>query len=94
MALNELEEVKHKAYAIGVQLGIPHSKMVQFKQDGDPLASAVDHWLCGNVPDVPVYWGALVAALESKQVGETGLAKTLREKYCDQQEEQASDSEG
>ena len=74
--------MKHKAYEVGVQLGLPHSKLLQFKQEGNPLASAVDYWLRGNVPDVPVCWGALVAALESRQVGETGLAKTLREKYC------------
>ena len=67
-----------------------------FKQEGNLLASAVDHWLSGNVPDVPVCWQSLVAALESMQVGETGLAKTIREKYCacDQLFEEKNDHEG
>ena len=92
---NELEDVKHKAYEIGIQLGIPHSKMVVFKQEGDILSAAVDFWLRGNVQDsyVPVTWGSIVAALESKPVGETGLAKTIREKHCCQQEE-AKENEG
>ena len=93
---NELAVVQHKAYEIGVQLGISHSQLMLFKQEGNPLASAVDHWLSGNVPDVPVCWESLVAALKSMQVGETGLAKTIREKYCtcDQLEEERKDSEG
>ena len=61
---------------------------MQFKQEGNLLASVLDHWLCGNVPDVPVCWRSIVTALESMQVGETGLAKVIREKYNDEHKEE------
>ena len=84
---NELEDVKHKAYEIAVQLGVSHSKFMQFKQDGNVLASSLNHWLCGNVPDVPVSWRSVVVALESKQVGERGCAKKIQATYCCEQGE-------
>ena len=91
---NELEDVKHKAYEIGIQLGIPHSKMLVFKQDGNILSAAIDYWLCGNVPDadIPITWGSIVAALESKQVGEIGLAKVISTRYCCKQEKSKEES--
>ena len=88
---NELEVVKHRAYEIGIQLNIPNSKLLQFKQDGNLLVSAVDHWLSGKIPNVSISWSSVVEALESKQVGETGLAEVIRKKYCDQE---AEDDEG
>ena len=88
---NELEDVKHKAYEIGVQLGISHGKLMQFKQDGNVLPAAVDHWLSGNVPDTPITWRSVVAVLESKQVGEMGLARVISEKYCCKKEDSKDD---
>ena len=87
---NELEDVKHKAYEIGIQLGIPHSKMVVFEKEGRPLSSGIDYWLCGNVPNAPITWEYVVTALESKQVGEMGCAKLIKQKYCYQYEGQSS----
>ncbi len=79
----ELGEVKHKAYEIGVQLGVSRGKLMLFKQDGGDLLSAeIDYWLRGNIPDVPVSWNAIVAALESEYVGEPACAKEIRTKYC------------
>lgn len=84
---NELSEVEDKAYKIGIQLGIPRSKMQMFKKEDDMLSAVIDYWLSGNVEDVPATWESLVAALESKQVGETGLAKSISEKFCYKQNE-------
>ena len=86
---NELEGVKLKAYEIGIQLGIPHNKMLEFEKEGNILPASINFWLCGNVPDadIPITWGSIVAALESKQVGEIGLARVIKAKYCCQQEE-------
>ena len=51
----------------------------------------LNFWLRGNVEDVPAAWESLVAALESKQVGETGLAKAIATKYCYKQKESKDD---
>ena len=83
---NELEAVKHKAYEIGIQLGVPNNKMLVFEKEGHLLLAAVDYWLCGNVPSVPITWESVVAALESEQVGELECAETIRKKHCCQQE--------
>ena len=83
---NELGEVKHKAYEIGNQLGIPLHKMKEFKQEGNLLSSSVDYWLNGNVPDVPVTWKSIVTALETDFVGELGCALKISTKYCRCQE--------
>ena len=79
---NELGEVKRKAYEIGIQLGISHAKLMELKQDGNLLSAALDFWLSGNVPDVPVTWASIVEALESDFVNETGCANRIRAKYC------------
>ena len=84
---NELSQVEDKAYKIGIQLGIPRSKMLIFKKEDDLLSAAIDYWLRGNVPDVPPTWESLVAALHSKQVGETGLSKAIAITYCCQYED-------
>lgn len=78
--------MKHKAYDIGIQLGIARSKLIQFEQEEKSrlLSTAVDYWLNGNVPETPVTWHFLVAALRSEQVGETGLAEDISKKYCSQ----------
>ena len=81
-----------KIHQIGIQLGVPHSKMEMFKKGEDVLSTVVNFWLNGNVPDVPVCWESIVAALESTHVGEIGLAMALRAKYCGQQDEVQDDS--
>ena len=48
------------------------------------MAEAVDYWLNGNVEGVPVSWRSVVEALKSS--GETGLAKRIEKKYCQQQD--------
>ena len=50
----------------------------------DPLAAAVNYWLNGNVNDVPLSWISVVKAVNSNHVGETGLAKRISRKYCQQ----------
>ena len=79
---NELGDIEHKAYKIGIQIGISRSKLLEFEKE-DLLSAAIDYWLCGNVPDVPVTWGSIVQALESKHVNETGCANRIKAKYCD-----------
>ena len=59
---------------------------MEFKKRDDPLAAAVDYWLRGNVEDVSVSWKSIVVALKSSHVGETGLAKRISSKYCQQEE--------
>ena len=91
---NELGEVAYKTYQIGIQLGVSHGKMKMFMKEEHGLSAAVNYWLCGNVSGVPVCWESVVTMLESTQVGETGLARVLRAKYCGQQDEvQDDDSE-
>ena len=82
---NELGVVEDKAYQIGIQLGVSHSKMKMFMKEEYCLSAAVDYWLRGNT-EVIVCWESVVAALESKQVGEPGPAGVLRAKYCGQQD--------
>ena len=84
LVCEELKEVTHKSFKIGVLLGIPVCKLKEFKKEDDPLAEAVDYWLNGNVEGVPVSWRSVVEALKSS--GETGLAKRIEKKYCQQQD--------
>ena len=79
---NELDDVKHKAYETGIQLGIPCRKMLVFQQEGKVLSAAVDYWMCGNVESVPITWNSIVEALKSNQVRESGYAKAIEQKYC------------
>ena len=72
---------KHKWLEIGVQLGISHRKLLEFKKEDDPLSAAVDFWLCGNVEGVPLTWRSVVEALKSEHVGEPGLARVVEKKY-------------
>ena len=84
---NELGEVKHKAYEVGIQLGISHSKLMELKQQGDLLAGVLDCWLSGNAPDIPITWESVVEALESTYVGETGCANKIKAKYFSYRDE-------
>ncbi len=63
-------------FKIGVQLGIPHSKLLEFEEMRDPLAAVIDYWLKGNVTESasPISWNSIVTALKSAYVGEPGLA--------------------
>ena len=79
--LNDLTPVGDKWRKIGIQLGIPNFKLRIFEKDDDPLINSLDYWLHGNT-DIPITWESVVAALESPSVGELGLAKELKEKYC------------
>lgn len=82
---DELGVIKYKWFEIGVMLGIPRGKLMEFRKEDDPLAAAVDYWLNGNVKSVPLSWRSIVKAVESGHVGETGLAKRISKKYCQQQ---------
>ncbi len=79
---DELGQVIYKWFKIGVQLGIPYEKLMEFKKEEDPLAAAVTYWLKGNVDIPPVSWKSVVDALKSPHVGEIGLAKRISRKYC------------
>ena len=91
---DELGSVQHLYSPIGIQLGISHSKLMQFGKRDDPLSAVVDDWLRGNAEtSLPISWRSVADALESKHVGQRGLANTIREKYCQEedQQEQVSD---
>ena len=81
---DELGEVKRKFLQIGVQVGISHDKLLEFKEMSDPFAASINYWLRGNVKDSQISqsWEAIVAALESSHVDEIGLAKKIKAKYC------------
>ncbi len=76
--------VETKWHKIGVQLGIPRNKLLEFEEERDPLSAVVDYWLKGNVAElvVPISWKSIVTALESDYIGELGLAGQIRKQYC------------
>ena len=78
---NELGGIKTKWLEIGIQLGIPRRKLLEFKEDRDPLSAVVEYWLNGNTK-VPVSWKSIVAALKSEHIAEPGLAEKINKKYC------------
>jgi len=81
----ELSSVKYKFFEVGVMLGIPFSKLMEFKMGHcDPLSATLDFWLKGNVLDVAVTWGSIVQALQSDYVGESRLAEKIHAAYCKQ----------
>lgn len=67
--------IKTKWLVIGVQFGIPRSKLETFKEDRDPFSLVVDYWLRGNVPESvsPKSWESIVTALKSGEP-ETSIA--------------------
>ena len=72
-----------KAYEIGIQLGVPNSKLLQFNAARRKSSGAITGLLaivCGNVPNVPITWGSVVAVPNSKQVGERGCAEAISSK--------------
>ncbi len=86
---NALVRIETKWFRIGIQLGIPRSKLEKFKKDeDDPLSAVVDYWLQGNITESvsPISWNSIVAALKSEYVGEPGLAEKISKKYCEQED--------
>ncbi len=84
---NALARIKIKWYEIGIQLGIPRNKLLEFKKEDDPLSAVVDYCLRGNVESVdPISWKSIVAALKSEYVGEPGLAEQISKKHCQQED--------
>ena len=79
----ELNEVAHKAHAIGIQLGILMPKLKQFKMlpTDEIFPEIVNYWLEDNTV-VEVSWNSIVAVLESKSVDEGGLANRIKKKFC------------
>ena len=74
--------MKYKWFEIGIQLGVPHHKLMEFRKEEDSLSAAIDYCLRGNVEGAPLSWASVVKALQSSHVGETGLAKRIKNKYC------------
>jgi hypothetical protein len=81
---DELGVIKYKWFEFGVQLGIPYNKLKEFETERDPLSAVIDYWLRGNVEPVPTTWEPITKALESSHVGETGLARRIRIKHCEE----------
>ena len=78
----ELAKVRYKWWDIGKKLHVPYHKLKEFEKEADQLAAIINYWLNGNVEDIPVTWRSIVAVLESSSVDERGLAKTIKDKYC------------
>ena len=74
--------MKTKWRKICIQLNIPNYKLHQFEKDDDPIINSLDYWLNGNT-DVPIKWESVVAALDTPDVDEPGLAKILRVKWIE-----------
>ena len=84
---SELGEVAYKWFSIGILLGVPRHKLMEFKKDDDPLAATIDYWLNGNVERALVSWSSIVTVLKSSHVGEIGLANKIKKKHCLKDEE-------
>lgn len=82
---NELGVVKFKWFEIGVQLGIPRAKLMEFQREDDPVAAGVDYWLNGNVENISLSWRSIVKALRNRHVRELTLAQKIEEKYGQQE---------
>lgn len=87
----KLGEVTYKWFKIGIQLGIPYHKLMEFREESEPFIAVINYWLKGNVEDVPLIWSSIVTALSSRFVGEVGLARRIsKECYCHDGEEQGN----
>lgn len=80
----ELQGIDYKWFKIGIQLGIPRSKLLEFKGDPCPLSAVIEYWLKGNVtePNTPISWKSIVMAVRYEQ--ETQLAEKISMQYCQQ----------
>ena len=85
---NALGSIKTKWFEIGIQLGIARNKLLEFKNEHDPLSAIMDYCLRGNVAKstAPISWDSIVAALKSDHVGEPGLAEQISKKYYHQED--------
>ena len=77
----ELAEASHDWFEIGVELGIPRSKLREWRKLDDPLTAVLDYWVRGDAGGAPPSWEALAEALESPRAA---LASRIRSKYCGQ----------
>ena len=84
----ELHPVCDKWFSLGVQLQVPIETLKCIRRENLPmteqLLEMLTVWLkCTNPPPT---WNILTEALESPPVGESLLARQLRDKYCIQNE--------
>ena len=80
-----LEGVRTKWFEIGIGLGIPQTKLLEFKEESDPLSAMVGYWLMGSATEFggkPMSWNAIVEVLRSHDVGEPGLAEQISRELC------------
>ena len=85
---DKLGSVEHKSHKIGVMLGIPQHKLLEFQKGDNPLPAIADFWLRGNVEGAEVSWKAIATAIASDFVGEPALAKEIRQNFCQVEESQ------
>ena len=81
---DELGEAKCQWFKIGDVLGIPHDKLQEFRNQEDSLRTMIEYCQFGDVDGVgtPLTWTSVVTALKSSDVGRSGLAKKIEQKYC------------
>ena len=83
---NELGIVKFKWFEIGIQIGIPRNKLMEFQKEDDPMAAGVDYWMNGNVENASLSWRSIAKALRHRRVKESMLAQQIEDKYCQQED--------
>ena len=75
--------IKTKWFEIGIQLGIPRSKLKEFQEERDPLSAVVSFWLQGNVEESePLTWKSIAEVLKTEHVGELALSEKIYKEYC------------
>ncbi len=80
--VEELVDVAPKWCPFGLQLGVSPSFLAGLRRKDDQLFDVLMKWLRNAVPPhPPATWAMIVAALQSKSVGEPRLAETLKKKY-------------
>ena len=82
--LEELLDVSHKWYNIGLKLKVSLGKLdnIEYKEldSHTSMRKMLACWL-KQIDPLPT-WEALADALESRMIGEPKLAQDLRSKYC------------
>ena len=82
--VNELHPVRASWFKIGLELDIPHTELICFRQMhsdfSDSLCEMLMHWLKA-ADDPPPSWEAVVTALRSPLVNERSVATQLESKY-------------
>ena len=76
----ELATVKYKWFKVGIHFFVPYYKLKEFEKEDDPFTAVVNYCLEGNV--AAFSWKVIVSALAADDIGESGLAETIRMKYC------------